>query len=231
MTFALTNVVPWGRSFDEYVAMFALTEADLLGRIVGCGDGPASFNATATSHGYAVVSADPIYAFSAAQIRERVEATTPVIAAEIRANSDEFVWTHFKAVDELIDARLAAMRVFLDDFPGGLRSGRYVNAALPSLPFGARTFDLALSSHFLFLYSQQHDLAFHVAAIRELTRIAGDVRIFPLFELGAVASRHLADVTDTLTRDGCLVERVRVHYEFQKGGNEMLRILASPDRP
>jgi hypothetical protein len=28
--FTLDRVVPWGRSFDEYQRMFALTEADLL---------------------------------------------------------------------------------------------------------------------------------------------------------------------------------------------------------
>jgi hypothetical protein len=36
--FTLQQVVPWGRSFDEYRAMFALTDVDLEGRIFGCGD-------------------------------------------------------------------------------------------------------------------------------------------------------------------------------------------------
>lgn len=44
MPFALADVVPWGRTFEEYCAMFALTAADLRGRILGCGDGPAAFN-------------------------------------------------------------------------------------------------------------------------------------------------------------------------------------------
>ncbi|MCI5142695.1 MAG: SAM-dependent methyltransferase, partial [Candidatus Electrothrix sp. ATG1] len=43
MTFQLKEIVPWGRSFQEYVAMFALSEDDLGKRILGCGDGPASF--------------------------------------------------------------------------------------------------------------------------------------------------------------------------------------------
>jgi hypothetical protein len=45
MPFTLDEVVPWGRSFDEYVAMFHLTAEDLEKRILGCGDGPAGFNA------------------------------------------------------------------------------------------------------------------------------------------------------------------------------------------
>lgn len=48
MPFTLADVVPWGRTFEEYRAMFALTDADLDGRILGCGDGPAAFNAVAT---------------------------------------------------------------------------------------------------------------------------------------------------------------------------------------
>jgi hypothetical protein len=59
--FTLEQVVPWGRSFEEYRAMFALSDADLEGRVLGCGDGPASFNAVATQRGANVVSCDPIY--------------------------------------------------------------------------------------------------------------------------------------------------------------------------
>jgi hypothetical protein len=77
VTFTLTDVVPWGRSFDEYVAMFHLADADLARSILGCGDGPASFNAELTRRGGRVVSADPIYRFSADQIRSRIDATTP----------------------------------------------------------------------------------------------------------------------------------------------------------
>jgi len=33
----LQEVVPWGRSLDEYRGMFTLSEADLRGRLLGCG--------------------------------------------------------------------------------------------------------------------------------------------------------------------------------------------------
>ena len=73
--FTLDHVVPWGRSFDEYRAMFGLSEADLDLRVLGCGDGPASFNAVATRRGATVVSCDPIYRWSAAEIQSRIEGT------------------------------------------------------------------------------------------------------------------------------------------------------------
>lgn len=40
----LDSVVPWGRSYEEYVRMFSLSEEDIRKLILGCGDGPASFN-------------------------------------------------------------------------------------------------------------------------------------------------------------------------------------------
>ena len=61
MGFSLDKVVPWGRSFEEYVKMFNLSDDDLKRRILGCGDGPASFNASLTERGGNVVYIDPIY--------------------------------------------------------------------------------------------------------------------------------------------------------------------------
>ena len=69
--FTLDKVVPWGRSFDEYRRMFVLTEDDLRRGVLGCADGPAGFNAEATRRGMRVTSCDPLYAFSAEQIRDR----------------------------------------------------------------------------------------------------------------------------------------------------------------
>ena len=63
MPFQLQEVVPWGRSFEEYRNMFDLSDQDLKGRILGCGDGPASFNAELTKKGGKVVSVDPLLAF------------------------------------------------------------------------------------------------------------------------------------------------------------------------
>ena len=72
MTVPLDEVVPWGRSFDEYRRMFDLTRNDLDSMILGCGDGPASFNAEMAGQGKRVVSVDPIYCYSASQIEARI---------------------------------------------------------------------------------------------------------------------------------------------------------------
>ena len=132
----LSEVIPWGRSFDEYRLMFALSEGDLAGRILGCGDGPASFNADATAKGYSVISCDPIYDFSTEEIEQRVEDCYEDVISQVRLNPEGFVWDYFHDPDHLGQARLAAMRSFLSDFENGKTEGRYVAASLPSLPLG-----------------------------------------------------------------------------------------------
>ena len=134
--FTLSSVVPWGRSFDEYVRMFALTDVDLSGGVLACGDGPASFNVEATRRGARVVSCDPLYQFDAAQIRQRIEETSAEVLEQARRNAHEFVWDDaIPDIEALKRVRMTAMTAFLDDYEPGRAEGRYLDAGLPSLPF------------------------------------------------------------------------------------------------
>lgn len=73
--------------------------------------------------------------------------------AQTRLNAHEFVWGDgIRNVEELGQVRMAAMRTFLEDFESGRQAGRYVEAELPTLPLENGAFELALCSHFLFLY-------------------------------------------------------------------------------
>jgi len=223
----LSSIVPWGRSLDEYRNMFALSDAELRGRVLGCGDGPASFNAEATAAGACIVSVDPIYVYAAAEIERRVQETFEAVVSQARAQADRFVWDRFADADALGQARLAAMRQFLADYEPGKQAGRYVAGSLPDLPFPDAGFDLALCSHLLFLYSDHLSLDAHVEAMRELLRVAGEVRVFPLLTLAGRPSAHLAPVCEAMLNDGYGVEQVAVGYEFQRGGNIMLRLWRS----
>jgi hypothetical protein len=145
---------------------------------------------------------------------------------QTRQNHSEFVWTEHASVGELGRVRMESMERFLDDFDAGRNSGRYLAAELPVLPFDDRAFELALCSHFLFLYTDHFSQEFHVDSIIELCRVANEVRVFPLLELGSASSRHVTPVVKTLTRIGFRVTTETVEYEFQRGGNQMLRILS-----
>src|SRR6185436_18723959 len=107
---------------------------------------------------------------------------------------------------------------FLADFDVGSAAARYLPDALPALSFADGQFDLALCSHLLFLYSEQLGLEFHAAAIRELCRVAREVRIFPLLALDCRPSPHITPVQEQLRTAGFTVAIQRVPYEFQSGG-------------
>jgi len=219
----LDQVVPWGRSLEEYIRMFDLSEGDLASKLLDCGAGPASFNAEMRRRGRTVVSCDPIYRFSGADISRRIDLTYPVILQRTTETCDRFLWREMKSTEQLGRIRMAAMKQFLEDFLLGTSEGRYRIAELPSLPFQDRQFDLALCSHFLFTYSHLLSIDFHLAAVRELCRVAREARVFPLMpNFGETRSEHVAPLIDQLTAKGYRCAVRTVPYEFQKGGNEML---------
>lgn len=226
MAFRYEEAVPWGRSFDEYRLMFRLTDGELSGRILGCADGPASFNARLFRQGHRVLSCDPLYACTAEQIRQRIAATDHSVMEQTRRNREKFVWERIASPEELGRVRMEAMQEFLADYEPGKREGRYVAAELPDLPFEAASFDLALCSHFLFLYSDNLSLEFHREAIDTLCRVAREVRLFPLLNYNAEPSPYVAPIRETLERAGRKVFLETVPYEFQRGGNAMMRITA-----
>ncbi|PPS42204.1 SAM-dependent methyltransferase [Chroococcidiopsis sp. TS-821] len=225
MAFQLENVVPWGRSLPEYIKMFDLTSDDFKLRILDCAGGPASFNAEMTKRGYSVVSCDPLYQFSSAEIAQRIQKTYPVILQGVRETRDHLVWRDIASPEQLGEIRMAAMRQFLDDFPVGVAAGRYITAKLPSLPFNLGEFDLALCAHLLFTYSEQFSLEFHLQSVLELCRVAKEVRIFPLLvNFSNDVSPWVEPVMNHLQNQGYTTEIKQVAYEFQKGGNQLLRV-------
>ena len=219
----LSEVVPWGRSFSEYKEMFSLSSDDLRKKLLGCGDGPACFNAELSANGGNVISIDPIYQFSAIQIQSRIEEVYPRIMDQVSKNKEDYVWKSIRDVKELGEVRMEAMRAFLNDYENAQESGRYLHASLPTLPFEHAEFDLALCSHYLFLYSDHVNQEQHVESMRELCRVAKEVRVYPLLSIGNnKISKHLTPVMEALGEGGINAFLAPVKYEFQKGATEML---------
>ncbi len=221
----LENVVPWGRNFEEYQNMFQLSKEDLQSKILGCGDGPSSFNSEVTKLNGNITSIDPIYQFTKDEIQKRIDETSSVVSEQLKQNQNDFVWKSIKNVDELIDIRLTAMNNFIQDYENGKNEKRYIHNELPKLSFENDSFDLVLSSHFLFLYSEHFDLQFHIDSILEMCRVSKkEVRIFPLLNLKNEKSEYLEPILKTLNDKGFETKVITTNYEFQKGANELLNI-------
>jgi len=221
----LENVVPWGRNLEEYQNMFQLSQKDLQSKILGCGDGPSSFNCEVTKLHGDITSIDPIYQFTKDEIKQRIDETSSVVSAQLQQNQNDFVWKNIRSVDELVDIRLTAMSDFIKDYDKGKKEKRYIHQELPKLSFQDDSFDLVLSSHFLFLYSEHFDLQFHIDAILEMCRVSkNEVKIFPLLDLKNQKSEYLAPILEILESRGFETKIVKTDYEFQKGADELLSI-------
>jgi hypothetical protein len=69
-------------------------------------------------------------------------------------------------------------------------------------------------------------LDFHCRSLEALLEVADEVRAFPLLDENAQPSLHVPDVLSTLRGAGYACEIACVPYEFQRGGNQMLRVRA-----
>ena len=151
MVMKLEKVAPFGRSLDEYIKIFNLSSEDLQKRILGVGDGPASFNAEGTIKGYKITSIDPIYQFNSTEIKQRFDAVVDNIINQVIATPNNWVWKYHKNPQDLKANRIKALETFLADYQQGKREHRYLTQELPHLDFADHSDNLALCSHFLFL--------------------------------------------------------------------------------
>ena len=220
----LEKIVPFGRSLNEYKNMFALYDGDLSKNIIGVGDGPASFNAEMFALGKSVVSVDPLYVFQAEDIEKQFYSVVDNIISQVKATPDDWVWSNHNSPEDLKENRVKALQRFVADFENGKVEGRYIVGELPALDFEDGEFQLALCSHFLFLYSDHLTYEFHRRSVLEMLRVASEVRIFPLLTLLLKMSPYVQSLIEELKSEGFVVNVEKVGYELQRGGNEMLRI-------
>ncbi len=214
------------RTFAEYAAFFNLDPGRILAgrRILDCGAGFASFAVEARAYGADVIAADPMYGRTTEALAALGAAEITQVMRTARTHADKFAFTTFRDFDDAENCRRTALTGFLCDYAGGFAAGRYVRAELPALPFADDTFDLALNSHFLFLYATRLGETFLAQALRELARVAHEVRVFPLVDLDgrdyAQEPEHLQQLAGSRLR----AEILPVRYEFLKGAKSMLRL-------
>ncbi len=77
---------------------------------------------------------DPLYRFTAEEIRQRIAETFEAVMEQTRKNAPEFIWRQIHSVEELGRLRMSAMEEFLSDYSRGRGEGRYREAGLPGLP-------------------------------------------------------------------------------------------------
>ena len=85
--FTLDKVVPWGRSFDEYQRMFALTQTRSWPEDRGVRRRPRQFQCRGHAAWVDSTTCDPMYRYYVDQLQERIAATYEQILGQTRRNA------------------------------------------------------------------------------------------------------------------------------------------------
>ena len=171
-----------GRSAEEIRALFALDERPLPpGPVLDCAAGASAWVAEARGDHVPAVACDPGYAPGSTSLARRARRDAEALPGILGPLRWLFALDRYRDSPAWAAASAGALERFAADVVGPGRGRSYVAAALPDLPFRDRTFAGALCGRFLFL-----DLGGTTGAqpprgaVRELVRVAREVRIAPV---------------------------------------------------
>jgi SAM-dependent methyltransferase len=226
LCFDLPEFAFFGRSLAEYHRFLGFRPADLVGlRVLDCAAGPSSFAAEAACLGIDVVAVDPLYARNETALRMTVGAAYDRMARQMHEKRELLEFRAYPTIDDAVRARRAAAERFLADYYTGRAVGRYVAAALPTLPFGDATFDHAFCAHLLFVYERLLDFDAHLAACLELVRVTrpgGEIRVHPIVDPRGEESALLRPLCDALEAHDIESRIEHVDYSFFRGTHRTL---------
>lgn len=221
------HVLFFGRDYDEILAILLLDEQNLAGkRILDCPSGPDAFVAEANRRNLDVTGCDPMYQGTAKEIADIARRDIQSCWDRAKRTGANRAWA-----DADFEKKLVAADKFETDFDAGKAAGRYVYAALPTLPFADASFDIVVSANFLFAYSdsrfggvlnsERFDLGFHTAAVHELMRVSrGELRLHPISTIESTQHLHpyAAQLIGQLASEGVPMRFVDTPTQSMPGG-------------
>ncbi len=221
--------VLWGHHVDEYCDMFDLLTSDLNRRILEYGCGPSAINVELHNIAHPIISCDPFFDLSRTALEIKVNDFFEARVNELKTQHERYDYERYGGLDEFIAYRRDGINTFLNDYEQGKQEERYRPIRGEHLPFTEFSFDLALSSHYLFVDPDAQNIDFHLNIIQELCRVAKEVRIYPLDQDGKL-STLLGPVLLKLQQANYGVEVRQAKYAIQRSGHAMLRVRAQECR-
>ncbi len=223
---SMRRIALWGQHLDEYKDMFALTDEDLSKSFLEYNSGISAFNVEIQGTASACVSCDPWYALDKKSLQNKIETNFTTRVSQLENNLDSLDVSRYGSFEKLVSYRRKGIASFLADFEKGLEDKRYLPITVDELPFPNFKFDFALIANNFFADLDYQTVEYHIARIKELARVAKDVRIFPLVDTNGEPSNLLGPIIMGLYQDNYGVEVKDVSYYLQHRGNAMLRIWA-----
>ena len=217
------------RGFEEYEAMFGITEDELRkGAILDVAGGGSSFTAEARARGYETYAVDPRYEGDVTRWIEEAREEIEVSTAKLEALKEKFDWSYYDSIDRHQEGRIDSLDKFAAHVQSPEGPSVYSGGSLPNLPYADQSFSVVLCSHFLFLYAEQFGRTFHELSIRELMRVCkpgGMVRIYPLLSLKWEPYEGLEKLLEMVRAVGGKPALRASRLPFIPGSNQMLEIM------
>lgn len=213
----------WVYNLADYRQIFDLSDEDLGKRILDFPGGISSFNAEMADKGYFVVSGDPHYQLDFSAMSELAEDRFLQNEKDLSEHLNRLKFQDEPHLQAIFQSWQKSKDLFLADYEKGLHAHRYQEMHLPKLPFKDFHFELALCSDLLFHAHARGGLS-PLELMAELSRVAVEVRIFPLLDEKNTMSEAIGPLMLEYQKQDFGIEVREVPYEIKQGGNAMLRI-------
>lgn len=212
----------WIYDFSDYQQMYDLTQADFEKVILDFSAGISSFNAQACARGMQVISADPAYHLSETDMHSHARSVLHHTISQLEADPTR-LQNHSVSMRQKIESLWEKTEAtFLQDYAAGKLQARYQSIQLPTFPFATLQFQLALCTDYVFHHALSREKVH--AILKELARVAEEVRIFPLLDSNGKMPAELGPLMLYFQQKNYGIEVREVPYHTLKGGNAMLRI-------
>lgn len=220
------KLVLFGHQLDEYEEMFALSPKDFDLSILEYGSGITAVNKTLSARNKKIISIDPSFSLNKKDLANKSTEIFNQMIKIVKNNASKFNFSKYSGLNGLIAKRREGIKEFFKDYENGKKQLRYLPANHDSINFKDFTFDYALSSHYFFAGDDNEHLQHYIKIIKELARVAKEVRIFPLIDKFGQPSPLLGPILLELQNNNYGVEVREVDYHLQPQGNAMLRVFA-----
>lgn len=214
----------WGLSYDDFVAMFALSDVDLKKKILNCMAAPSSFPAIARQKKYNVLTCSDVYGADHKTLQMRAQKEVERAIEFIKTNPKRYSGQVIETPDKYQEFLEENLHQFLSDYEKAKSLGLYSSEALPEVPFADHEFDLAICPHFVFGAGMNYSFDFQLNSILEMCRVAKEVRVFPLLDSDGEEPEQLSLLLQSLADKGFSTRVETVKYRLEAKGDTMLKV-------
>lgn len=214
--------VLWGHRYSEYRDMFDLP-ADLGAlKLLEFACGPTLVNQELSLQNCFVRSADPWFEPDLSHTQQLFTEKFEQQKNKMLEYPSRYDTDKYGGVEALFARRTEGFQGFFEDYQQAYQR-KYFKAEAFQLPFDNASFDLVICSNYFFADLPDAGVDFHLAWFKELSRVAHEIRIYPLTIAGG-PSTLLGPILMALQTQDYRVSVQEVPFRLVSSSKAMLKI-------